>query len=121
MTATKYVIWDRTAYIARDDSTGPMSTGGYPYAVNDLWRTTKWDSREDAEEYLSHFNYPQALVLECSISTGEVFKVRNAYDVVKQELNDGGWLFETADGGMWVDPNTPDDLLRRFKAAKKPH
>ena len=38
-------------YVKRDDSTGPMSTGGYPYPVESVYDATKWNTIEDAARY----------------------------------------------------------------------
>jgi hypothetical protein len=39
------------SFVERDDSTGPMSTGGYPMETKEVWRATQWDNREDALKY----------------------------------------------------------------------
>ena len=38
-------------YVKRDDSTGPMSTGGYPFPVKTVEEATKWDTQEAAARY----------------------------------------------------------------------
>lgn len=38
-------------YVQRDDSTGPMSTGGYPFPVADIERATQWNTPEEAASY----------------------------------------------------------------------
>lgn len=38
-------------WVQRDDSTGPMSTGGYPFPVDDLLRATQWKVKEEALRY----------------------------------------------------------------------
>lgn len=39
------------AWVQRDDSTGPMSTGGYPMKVTHLSKATVWDDKMDALKY----------------------------------------------------------------------
>jgi hypothetical protein len=38
-------------YVKRDDSTGPMSSGGYPFPVDSIDDATKWDTPEGAARY----------------------------------------------------------------------
>lgn len=38
-------------YVQRDDSTGPMSTGGYPFPVDDVERATQWSDPQKAASY----------------------------------------------------------------------
>jgi hypothetical protein len=42
-------------WVAKDTSTGPMASGGYPYPVNQLARATFWPTRSSAESYRRHF------------------------------------------------------------------
>jgi len=42
-------------YVQRDDSTGPMSTGGYPTPVPDIEDATVWDDLESAMKYQQMF------------------------------------------------------------------
>lgn len=44
----------RGQYVERDDSTGPMSTGGYPMATTDPLRATVFATEEKALAYASH-------------------------------------------------------------------
>lgn len=39
------------AWVQRDDSTGPMSTGGYPFKAKDIFSATRWTRKEDALKY----------------------------------------------------------------------
>lgn len=39
------------SWVQRDDSSGPMSTGGYPFPVKELSKATVWDSKEKALKY----------------------------------------------------------------------
>ena len=38
-------------FVKRDDSTGPMSTGGYPFPVDSIEDATRWDTIEEAARY----------------------------------------------------------------------
>ena len=58
-------------WVKRDDSTGPMSTGGYPYPVDDLDRATRWTSVEDALKYMGVMKEPWT-VHKLTLSTVEV-------------------------------------------------
>lgn len=52
MKKTVYVLkYKDGRYVKRDDSTGPMSTGGYPFPVDSVDDATKWDTPEDAARY----------------------------------------------------------------------
>lgn len=39
------------SWVQRDDSSGPMSTGGYPFKVKELRRATVWTDKKKALEY----------------------------------------------------------------------
>ena len=39
------------SWVQRDDSTGPMSTGGYPSKVKELSKATRWETTEAAMKY----------------------------------------------------------------------
>ena len=52
MKKTVYVLkYKDGRYVKRDDSTGPMSTGGYPFPVDSVDDATKWDTPEGAARY----------------------------------------------------------------------
>jgi len=52
MTDEIYVLqYASGEWVKRDDSTGPMSTGGYPFPTDELRRATQWTSVEDALKY----------------------------------------------------------------------
>lgn len=56
MEKTVYILkYQDGSYVKRDDSIGPMSSGGYPYRVNDIEKATRWDDLESASRYASHF------------------------------------------------------------------
>lgn len=39
------------SWVQRDDSTGPMSTGGYPLKVKELRKATQWTDKQEALKY----------------------------------------------------------------------
>lgn len=45
------LMWQDGLFVQRDDSTGPMSTGGYPLKAASLEDATQWESMEDAAAY----------------------------------------------------------------------
>jgi hypothetical protein len=52
MSETLFVMqYSDGAWVKRDDSTGPMSTGGYPYKAKGLIDATVWTSKEQALKY----------------------------------------------------------------------
>lgn len=59
-------------WVKRDDSTGPMSSGGYPYKVPGLARATQWDSIEDALKYRHMFKSEGWTLHLLTLSTVEV-------------------------------------------------
>ena len=51
-TKTEYILlYPNGKYVKRDDSTGPMSTGGYPFPVNEVEKATTFKTLEDAVRY----------------------------------------------------------------------
>lgn len=49
---TKYVMqYPDGQWVVRDDSTGPMSTGGYPFPTTDVSKATTWDTMQKALKY----------------------------------------------------------------------
>ena len=52
MKRTCYILkYKNGRFVKRDDSTGPMSTGGYPDEVDTLEHATMWDTIEEAAKY----------------------------------------------------------------------
>jgi hypothetical protein len=43
--------WSPGAFVARDNSSGPYSSGGYPYAVDELHRATLFATTAAAKKY----------------------------------------------------------------------
>lgn len=52
MSNEKFVLMYKDgSFVQRDDSTGPMSSGGYPYPVQTINEATMWDTAHEAASY----------------------------------------------------------------------
>lgn len=51
MSAMYIMKWPSGEWVQRDDSTGPMSTGGYPMKVKEIHRATIWTDKMEALRY----------------------------------------------------------------------
>lgn len=52
MSKAQYVMkYPDGKWVQRDDSTGPMSTGGEAFPASDIWKATRWDTPEAALKY----------------------------------------------------------------------
>lgn len=74
------LMYEDGTFVKRDDSTGPMSTGGYPYPVLEVEEATWFESIEAAAKYaqvgawrdMMQFVYP----LEVTIGEGVPFPAK---------------------------------------------
>ncbi len=53
------LMYNDGKFVQRDDSTGPMATGGYPFRVDDIEDATTWDSAAKAAEYAMTSDWAQ--------------------------------------------------------------
>lgn len=59
-------------WVQRDDSTGPMSSGGYPMRVSELRRATQWSDIEEALKYRHMFKSEGWTLHLLTFSTAEI-------------------------------------------------